>query len=162
MRPLDLNVINTQSPYPIWRQGEYYYFRTDHDIVYKVSFDKEEAFQEDKAYWFNLSNAVNTKSPRDHKIRETIFVLLEDFFYENPDILLYICDTANGKQAQRDRLFLGWFKKYGNHSFTILTAKISDEGEDDYVAMILQKSHPHYTTIVNRFNDEISMFKEQN
>ncbi len=27
----------------------------------------------------------------------------------NPDILLYMCDSANNQQAQRSRLFLHWF-----------------------------------------------------
>ncbi|MDD5862275.1 MAG: hypothetical protein PUD15_06920 [Prevotella sp.] len=86
MKILNLNTINSLSPYSIWRQDDRYYFRTDHDIIYMVSFDEEEAFQVDKAYWFNLSNTSNKKSPRDYKIRETIFVLLDDFFAENPDI----------------------------------------------------------------------------
>lgn len=160
MKVLNLNTINSQSPYSIWRQDDRYYFRTDHDIVYMVSFDEEEAFQVDEAYWFNLSNTSNKKSPRDHKIRETIFVLLADFFAENPDILLYICDTANEQQAQRDRLFLSWFNRYGKERFSILTANVSDEGEENYIAMILQNDHPHYDAIVSRFNREIAMFKD--
>lgn len=160
MKSLNLNVINSLSPYTVWSQDDRYYFRTDFDIVYLVSFDAEEAFLVDKAYWFNLSNTSNRKSPRDYKIRETIFVLLENFFDENPDILLYICDTANDQQAQRDRLFLSWFNRYGSDKFAILTATIADEGQDDYIAMILQKSHPHFTEIANRFNSEIAMFKD--
>lgn len=160
MKSLDLNIINSLSPYTVWKQNERYYFRTDYDIVYTVSFDEEEAFIEDKAYWFNLSNTSNKKSPRDHKIRDTIFVLLTDFFDENPDILLYICDTSNDQQAQRDRLFLSWFDRYGKSRFSILTALVTDETEENYIAMILLKEHPHYDAIAKRFNEEIAMFKD--
>ena len=160
MKALNLNIINSESPYIVWRQDERYYFRTDYDIVYMISFDEEEAFQVDKAYWFNLSNTSNTKSPRDRKIHQSIAVILEQFFNENPDILLYICDTANDQQAQRDRLFLSWFNKYGKDRFDILTAKITDETEEDYLAMIIPRNHPHYSAITKRFNEEIAMFKE--
>ena len=160
MISLDLNAINSLSSYTVWKQNERYYFRTDFDIVYTISFDEEAAFVEDKAYWFNLSNTSNKKSPRDHKIRETIFVLLKEFFDKNPDILLYICDTSNDQQAQRDRLFLSWFNIYGNKRFSILTALVADETEENYIAMILLKEHPHYDAIVKRFNEEIAMFKE--
>lgn len=160
MELLNLNNINMSAPYSIWRQGKRYYFKTDNDIIYMVSFDKEEAFQEDKAYWFNLSNTSDRKSPRDHKIRETIFALLEDFFNENPDILLYICDTIDNQQAQRERLFLSWFNRYGKGRFTIITAKVSSGDEDEYVAMILQNNHPHYDAITHQFKKEIAMFKE--
>lgn len=160
MELLNLNNINMSAPYSIWRQDKRYYFKTDNDIIYMVSFDKEEAFQEDKAYWFNLSNTSDRKSPRDHKIRETIFALLEDFFNENPDILLYICDTIDNQQAQRERLFLSWFNRYGKGRFTIITAKVSSGDEDEYVAMILQNNHPHYDAIIHQFKKEIAMFKE--
>lgn len=125
MRPLDLNVINSQSPYTVWKQNERYYFRTDYDIVYTVSFDEEDAFVDD-----------------------------------NPDILLYICDSSNDQQAQRDRLFLSWFNSYGKDRFSILTALVTDENEENYIAMILLKEHPHYDAIAKRFNEEIAMFKE--
>ncbi len=32
MKILNLNTINSLSPYSIWRQDDRYYFRTDHDI----------------------------------------------------------------------------------------------------------------------------------
>ena len=80
--------------------------------------------------------------------------------YENPDILLYICDTIDNQQAQRERLFLSWFNRYGKGRFTIITAKVSSGDEDEYVAMILQNNHPHYDAITHQFKKEIAMFKE--
>lgn len=106
MTPLNLTHINIHSPYIIWREGEQYRFRTDNDILYSVSFDREIAFDVVSAYWFNLANVSNKKSPNDRKIPQTLICLIEGFFKANPDILLYICDNANDQQAERDRLFL--------------------------------------------------------
>lgn len=36
-------------------------------------------------------------------------VFYSSFFRQNPDILLYMCSTDDGQQAQRARLFLRWF-----------------------------------------------------
>ena len=38
-------------------------------------------------------------SPLDQKLRETILLLIEAFFAANPDILLYICETGDGRQT---------------------------------------------------------------
>ncbi len=34
------------------------------------------------------------------------------------------------------------------------------ENEENYIAMILLKEHPHYDAIAKRFNEEVAMFKE--
>lgn len=67
MKPLDLAGINPLSPYTIWQKGSRYYFKTDYDILYAISFDKEDLWVDEDAYWFNLSNMSNKKSPGDRK-----------------------------------------------------------------------------------------------
>ena len=44
MNPLDVDVINTYSPYPVWNKEDEYLFKTDNGIEYSVSFDEEENF----------------------------------------------------------------------------------------------------------------------
>ena len=41
---LDLSVVNLNSPYSVWNVGDYYYFRTSHGAVYKVSFMQDIRF----------------------------------------------------------------------------------------------------------------------
>ena len=162
MNLLDLTHINIYAPYSIWREGDQYRFKTDYDILYSISFDKEIAFGSVSAYWFNLANVSNKKSPNDKKIPQTIICLIEGFFKANPDILLYICDNANEQQAERDRLFLRWFNKYEQKKLYIIkSAVVEDEGVDNYVSMILQQSNPLKDTIVEIFDSQIRMFKEQ-
>lgn len=99
MKDLNLTRLNTSSPYSFWRDGEIYYLKTDFDIVYAVSFDQETVRGYD-TYWFNLANTSDKPSPNDKKLMLSIISVIEEFFNNNPDILLYICDTANGQQAQ--------------------------------------------------------------
>ena len=94
------------------------------------------------------------------KIRDTVVCIIEEFFHTNPDILLYICDTADNQQEMRARLFLRWFNQYADtQQFVIKTAEIKNKKQSDYIALIIQKTHPAFDDIIALFDSEISMFK---
>ena len=79
----------------------------------------------------------------------------------NPDILLYMCSTAGGQQAQRARLFAGWFNKAGQQERYILrTAEIQGEEPNtkEYVAIIVPRSHPKAEEALAWFDHETAMF----
>lgn len=160
MNWLDLSKINTRAPYAVWQDGDAYLFRTDYGIVYAVSFDEEDIGGY-TAYWFNLANTSFKPSPNDKKIMQTIICIIEAFFFSNPDILLYICDTANDQQAQRDRLFLRWFNGYRQkQNYVLLTTMIMDDNEPNYLAMIVQRSNPRINNIIEMFKEETEMFRQ--
>ena len=161
MKPLDLSRINFLSPYQVWKDERGYSFKTDYGIFYTVEFDPEDSGLEVVAYWFNLTNNSRKSSPNDTKIRDTVFCIIEDFFRENPEILLYMCESGDGQQAMRARLFLRWFNQYKqNRGFVIKTAEVKSEKTTDYVALIIQRSHPAFDDIVQLFDSEITMFKQ--
>ena len=87
-------------------------------------------------------------------------LFLSVFFLKNPDILLYMCDTANEQQAQRDRLFLRWFNAYEQKKkYVIKTAVVYDEGIPNYVSLIVPIEHPLLEDIQATFESEIIMFQ---
>lgn len=161
MNPINLDNVNLISPYTVWLQGDALRFKTDYDILYMVSFDREFGIKFCNAYWFNLANISNKKSPNDKKIAQTVACIIEGFFYSNPDILLYMCDSANEQQAQRERLFLHWFDKYSiNGQYVIRTACIVDEGQENYVSMIIQSTNPLKNEITEFFDNQMSLFRD--
>ena len=104
MNTLNLNLINAHSEYLVWLSPNgKYLFKTDYDILYAVDFelDSNPYFT---AYWFNLTNLEHQSSPGDPKIPQTVICIIEEFFRQNPDILLYMCSTEGEQQAQRARL----------------------------------------------------------
>lgn len=160
MNKLSLSKINVAAPYKVWYEDGEYRFITDNDILYALGFDKD-YMGTFLVYWFNLINRSSLRSPGDTKLEFTVSIVIEEFFRCNPDVLLYLCDSANGQQAMRARLFKRWFSKYDKDNvFDILSAVINDEGEDNYVSMIIQKSHPHYDEIVYIFSSEIQTFSD--
>lgn len=165
MEALSVTRINITAPYKVWNDGLTYRFETDHGISYIVDFDADDNpfFT---CYWFNLTNPQNTKSPGDIKIAKTVVCIIEEFFRVNPLVLLYMCSTDNGKQAQRSRLFLRWFSGYEQQQRYVLKAtdvkSVTTDGKPvkDYVALIVQRTHPQLEEIVARFDSEIAMFNE--
>ena len=161
MKALDTARLQLSAPYTIVQEGEEYLFRSDSDILYAVSFQTYDAIPGLSAYWFDLSNRSHKASPNDAKVRETVIAIIEEFFYQNPDILLYMCDTADEQQAMRARLFLRWFNGYEQQKkYVIRTAILKDEGIESYIALIVQRSHPQFDEIITLFDTEIAMFQE--
>jgi hypothetical protein len=158
--PLNLERLNLRAPYVVWESSGEYLFKTDFGINYSVGFDLEPAGLGVKAYWFNLTNRDLKNSPNDSKLRATVVCIIEEFFKSNPDILLYLCDTAENQQAMRARLFFRWFETYGEkQQFIIRTALVESDEESNYVALIVQRNHPQLETILQLFDSEIGMFQ---
>ena len=159
MNQLDLDQLFYTCPYPVKYDGDEYTFRTDHDIVYAVDFKEEDSFSPIPAYWFDLSNRSHRPSPNDPKLRETVIRIIIEFFRQNPDIMLYMCDNANDQQAQRNRLFLRWFKGAEQSKlFFIKTAVVVDEDMENFIAIVVPRQHPYLNDIIARFDSEIEMF----
>lgn len=161
MNAFDLNRINRVAPYKVEFVNDEYVFETDYDIRYSVWFEPQPIPGSNViAYWLNLTNRSQKASPRDVKIRNTVIFILEEFFRQNPDVLLYMCDSADEQQSMRSRLFLHWFNAYGQQEeYYTRTEMIVDGDEENYIAIIVKRSHPQFHSIINLFDEEIAMFR---
>jgi hypothetical protein len=163
MKELSIEQINNHAPYDVCRDKEgAFLFRTDYGVEYSVTFD-DDANPYFPAYWFNLSNMNSRTSPGDPKIPQTVICIIEEFFRQNPNILLYMCSSMGGQQAQRARLFLRWFNgaEQQKHYVVRSIELRGEEGEMEYIAMIVQRSNPQLDEILSVFDAEIAMFNEQ-
>ena len=95
MNALSLRRININAPYKVWSDGNRLRFESDNGIMYLADFelDSNPFFN---AYWFNLANPLHRKSPGDVKIAQTVICIIEEFFRQNPDVLLYSRPSAQG------------------------------------------------------------------
>lgn len=161
MKSFNLTRINRLSPYRVELGDNELVFKTDYDIIYSVWFEEQPVPGiEAKAYWLNLTNYSQKSSPGDVKIRQTVTVILEEFFMQNPDVLLYMCDSADDQQAMRSRLFLRWFNAYGQQAeYYTRTEMVKDGEEENYIALIVKRSHPLLQEIIKMYDEEIAMFR---
>ena len=160
MKRLDVNLINLFSSYHVWEESNRFYFETNYNLKYFVDFTLDDN-PERVAYWFNLVNMSGEASPSDMKIWQTVFCVIEEFFRKNPDILLYLCSTKGGQQAQRARLFSYWFNKAGQQErYYFKTVEVKGEmpGTKEYVAIIIPRNHPQAEEALAFFEKETALF----
>ncbi|MCH5306909.1 MAG: hypothetical protein J1E37_02435 [Prevotella sp.] len=151
--------ILAHSPYEIFLSEGDFLFQTEKGIRYEISFNKEDiVFGECETYQLIIRKLNETHSPHDPKVRDTILAIVNEFFDSNQQILLYICDTSDGKENSRNRLFLHWFEKHAKENrFTIKTANAIVENERIYTTIIVENSNPKLNAIIKDFEDTAAM-----
>ena len=159
MNPLDMTRINRFSPYKVWTEnGHDYNIETNRGKIFMIGFMDDYSIWQEGAYQFTITNQSRQPSPFDQKLRETILLIIEAFFAANPDILLYICETGDGRQAFRSRLFVRWFNTYSRRdAFVMQTAEIQEGKTKNFAALIVQKSNPRLSDILAEFEETISI-----
>ena len=157
MKELNISSLNSRSPYLVEKRTVHdYAFKTDFGVTCVVNFMDDYSVWEEGAYQFIIGNETRQKSPNDPKLRDTIICIIEAFFEENPDILLYVCETGDGKETMRNRLFLRWLRDYGQKDlFFVEHVEIEAEGIINFAAIIVQKTNSRLDTIVDDFRSAI-------
>ncbi|MBR2199472.1 MAG: hypothetical protein IJ894_01825, partial [Bacteroidales bacterium] len=97
-------------------------------------------------------------APEDPYVRFTLFAVIDEFFTENNNVMLYICDTSDSREAARNRLFIRWFKQSAQPDrFTIRSASTTIEGQGFYAAIIVENRNPLLTNITADFDQTAVM-----
>lgn len=159
-----LDNINHTAPYKVEQQSNLRYtFRTDYGVRYVVDFAEEYILEDVEMYQFSIININNHPSPNDPCVRDTVLAIVNEFFQENQSVLLYICETADGKQRMRDRLFRSWFaNNMAKRQYTIASASVRDtEDVINYAAIILRLDHPEKEFIISQFNKTIKFLSNK-
>jgi len=153
MKPLSLDHINERSPYYVMLSPKNnYIFETERGIHYSISFEEETPIGGCDSYQFIIEKIDKVRSSHDAKVESTILAILDEFFAEHLDVLLYMCDDSDGREANRNRLFLAWFKKHAApERFTIRTASAIVEGKGFYAAIIVENRNPLLENIIADF-----------
>jgi len=160
MNKLNTDRINEHSPYDVEYDGELLVFTTAHGLVFAVDFD-EDTNPYFPAYWLNLRNVYHRTSPGDKQVAQTVICIVEEFFRQNNDVLLYICSSEDGHQAQRARLFVRWFNGAEQQKhYVSRSVEVKGEGKTEYVAMIAPRSRTDLEQVLLKFDEEIAMFNE--
>lgn len=165
MRKLDIDHINQNATYKVSElksRQNYFSFTSKADVKFAVGFD-EDNFISHESYQLIIANINQKPSPRDSGVRDTIFAIIQEFFRINNVTMLYICDTGDGKQAMRSRLFSYWFSTFAeNGLYTILQSSITDEeGIDNYFAIISRKDNPFSAQVMKEFYENTYFFSHK-
>ena len=165
MRQLDIPCINRKSPYEVKKGSEenFFEFFTDNDVHYSVGFMLDDSLMMSEAYHLIIVNVDNRPSPSDRKVKDTVLGIVAEFFNKNNTTLLYICDTGDGKQRLRSRLFERWFAAYDLKAlYTSVTSSVVDEdGITNYATIILRNDNPRLVEVIAEFTSTISLLNQK-
>lgn len=149
------------SPYELSLSGSDFTFQTDLGVHYMVSFSKEDIVLGGcDTYQLIIRKIEEVKSPHDPKIEATILAIVHEFFLSNMEVLLYMCDTSDGRERSRHRLFLSWFDKHEKDRFTICQAHAEVEGEGLFLCIIVDNRHPKLAIIKADFEEKAALLTD--
>lgn len=164
MKGLDVAIINETAPYKVFTTERYHYygFETKAGVIIYVGFDDDELLSSE-SYQFTILNGNNKPSPRDNGVKDTIFAIINEFFRVNNATMLYICETGDGRQAMRSRLFTHWFSTFaGKGKYSILQSSIVDrEGVDNFFAIIIRNDNPNINQVITEFTCTVNFFSHK-
>lgn len=160
MNQLVFSRIQANSPYNIEEVANgIYLFETDNGVLYKIEFEEDSAIGNCDTYQFYINNVRHIRTVRDTKVKQTVMAILIEFFHVNASVVLYVCDTSDGRQRKRSLLFQRWFQEYDHaDQFTVLFGRIRDENTDNYVGIIVERTNPKYQSVIDDFNETLAMF----
>lgn len=153
MMSISLERINAKSPYVV-EQTIYgdFVFQTRGNVIYGVAFLEDKPIGGCETYQLTISNKNDKHGAFDPDVKVTILAIIEEFFRNNSNVLIYICDTSDGREAVRNRLFLKWFEEYaGNARFYFQTAQATIEGEGFFAAIIAKLNNPRIELVKQDF-----------
>lgn len=162
MIKFSLQHIAEHAPYELLLSENDFTFRTDLGIHYSVSFNKEDIVLGGcDTYQIIIRKIEETRSRHDPKVEATILAIIDEFFCSNQEVLLYMCDTSDGREESRNRLFLTWFERYAEkHRFTICQAHAEIEGEGLFFCIVVDNRNPHLEAITADFEESATLLTE--
>ena len=165
MNALSVEAINQHAPYHVEKidNREMYTFVSDTGVELIIGFMKDVLITSAPTYQLAVSNVNNKRSPRDKKVKQTTYAILTEFFEKNQAALLYICQTGDGKQQARHRLFSFWFDRFElSIQFTCLTTAIADEeGVYNAATLLIRNDNPQLAALMSEFNDTAILLREK-
>lgn len=138
-----------------------YIFKTDYEIRYEIKFVpsgyiwETDPFFKDFTFEFIiaiLENNTGKNPPLDKKIPDTIALIFKDFFTNKRNIVVYICDSSDNKQAIRFRKFNTWFHHYKGMNFMKLDLPIPENDETIFTSLIMRLDNPNKGIIMVEFD----------
>ena len=161
MNALSLERINTNAPYRVvQREGRYVhlFFCNDYGVDYEISFRPDESIVPSGAYALDITRRTQMGAPADPKFRQTLLAIIEEFFLQNNDVMLYLAETGDGRQAMRNRLFVAWFNTYEHRSrYVIRTAEGRMEGQQNFMAIFMRTDNPRLQQVLDEFQETVSL-----
>lgn len=99
-------------------------------------------------------------SPLDKKVGATIAEIIEFFFAETSNVIVYVCDSLDNRELARKRKFDDWFARYNDGSYIKHNGVAVIDGNKIYNSLILHNRNEQRHLVANAF-DEVNRWAER-
>lgn len=137
-----------------------YNFTTRNNVLYRVAFVVDETFSSvsnqeiSNIFQLIIDKASDELEPYDAKVSRTIEDIVERFFHNALNSMIYVCSDEDDKAKTRFKVFDRWYKKSDYKEFivkidNIIQFKISEtETQKLYTSFMFHQDNPTRQTLV--------------
>lgn len=161
---LSVDAINEHSPlWVIQLDDMLFRFVTRNGIKYRAGFYPDRVFLEEGAYHFFLERVDRCNSAYDSDVLNVVVLIIEEFFRDKSNVMLYICDPSDDRQASRSRLYRLWYETYDKREdFTLVDRAIDFDRTIVYTGLLIKKNNPAYDLVLEAFDDFVNLIPYDN
>ncbi len=155
--------LNKKSPYMLESSGSYSFsFITTQGKKYEIGFIQDLMISDEGVYQFFITTEDQFKTVLDSKIRQTVLVVIEEFFKNEGAVLDYICATEDHRQASRDRLFHQWYtNSLEKEQFHLRNMSIAIDGTEYFASVIMRNDNPRFEAMTEAIDRFIEDFQDK-
>jgi hypothetical protein len=150
-----------------------YNFTTKNSILYRVAFVVDETLSaianEDirHVYQLVIDKATDDLEPFDTKVSKTVENIIENFFKNIFNSMIYVCSDEGEKAQTRFKVFERWYQKSEYKRFIskidhIIQYKVSEnETQVLYTSFMFHKENPNHKKLVEIYSQIESVLNEE-
>jgi hypothetical protein len=129
--------LKSLNPYPHTNHNRKYHFITESGTEYIAHFERV-PIDSCIVYHFVFAQSKVGVKKLDLRIRDTIANIIYDFWIDYDDVILFVCDSSDGRAQNRMRLFDYWYRTL---NFDENVVKINFSVNDINAAILAKKDN---------------------
>lgn len=106
-----------------------------------------------KTYSFSIEPEDKRAHRIDPRISATIVEILRRFFSINENAMIMVCDSTDGKEGKRRKLFDRWFENFADDSILRYDASAPLEEYQLHISIYFRNDNPNKNALVKAFYD---------
>ena len=103
-------------------------------------------------YSFSIEPEDKRSHPMDRRIAITIAEILKRFFAVNTNAMIMVCDSTDGKEFKRRKLFDRWFEHFSDDSILKYDASAPLSEYQLFISLYISKNNPNREKLLYAFS----------
>lgn len=144
-------VLKSQEPYSFVNRGNNYEFVTDSNLKYTVCFLLHTGISSCRVYEMAFGIVGTQKQSLDLRVRATIKAVLVDFWTNNTEAILFVCDSLDNRAKARMVLFDRWFRELNSGYGVVKFDFPASLGV--YASLLSYSSNPNLIAVIKELQE---------